>query len=78
MEPKQAFTMRKRTAQRAEEKDGATGGSLRLDFDFKGGSGYAIARRPIQLRLPEDYRFSLQVRGQGTIMELVRNARTCY
>lgn len=51
-------------------KDGVTGGGLRLDFDFKGGSGYAIARRPIQLNLPEDYRFSLQVRGHGTVAKL--------
>ena len=27
-------------------------GALRLDFDFQGGAGYAVARRPLSLDLP--------------------------
>jgi hypothetical protein len=39
------------------------GSAMRLDFDFKGGSGFVVARRSIDLTLPQTYRFLLAVRG---------------
>ena len=36
--------------------------ALRLDFHFQGG-GYAIARRDLELPLPENYAFTFRVRG---------------
>ena len=41
------------------------GGAMRLDFDFHGGAGYAIARKPLQLRLPDDYQFTFSLRGDA-------------
>lgn len=38
-------------------------GALRMDVDFRGGGGYAIARRPVDLRLTENYRFTWRLRG---------------
>jgi hypothetical protein len=43
---------------------GATGRALRLDFDFHGGGGYAVARRALDLALPPNYRFTFKVRGR--------------
>ncbi len=42
---------------------GTTGKALRLDFDFHGGGGYAVAHRAVSLDLPENYRFTFRVRG---------------
>ena len=42
---------------------GKAGRAMRMDVDFHGGSGYAIARRALPLDLPEDYEFSFWVRG---------------
>ena len=42
---------------------GRGGGVMRLDFDFHGGAGYAIARRKVDLELPDDYEFVFWVRG---------------
>ncbi len=39
-------------------------GALRLDFGFTGG-GYAIARREVDLALPQNYAFSFRLRGAG-------------
>ncbi len=44
---------------------GRTGPAMRLDFDFRGRSGYAIARRAIALDLPENYEFSFWIRGDA-------------
>lgn len=41
------------------------GGGLCLDYDFRGVSGYAVARRPLDLPLPENYEFRLRHHGQG-------------
>ena len=38
-------------------------GALRLDFDFKGHGGYAIAHKPIDLELPANYEFDFELRG---------------
>jgi len=42
---------------------GHTGRSLRMDFDFHGGGGYAIARRALAIELPPNYAFSFWMRG---------------
>jgi F5/8 type C domain len=43
----------------------AEDGAMRLDFDFRGGAGYAIARKPIRLQLPADYEFTFRMRGDA-------------
>jgi hypothetical protein len=40
-------------------------GAMRLDFDFHGGAGYAIARKPVKLQLPTDYEFTFSLRGEA-------------
>ncbi|MHB0968758.1 MAG: galactose-binding domain-containing protein [Thermoanaerobaculia bacterium] len=42
---------------------GTTGRAMRLDVDFRGGGGYAIARLPVALDLPDNYEFSFRIRG---------------
>jgi len=42
---------------------GKVGRALRMDVDFHGGAGYAIARRALPLDLPADYEFTFWVRG---------------
>ncbi len=44
---------------------GQRGGTMRLDFDFHGGGGFVVARKPFALSLPENYVFSFDVRGHG-------------
>lgn len=39
--------------------------ALRLDFDFKGGGGFVVARKTFSLLLPEAYQFSFRVRGSA-------------
>jgi len=46
--------------------DGLDGGALRLDFDFQSGSGFCVIRRDVQLSLPENYRFSVALRGSAS------------
>ncbi|HEX6966714.1 MAG TPA: discoidin domain-containing protein [Gemmatimonadaceae bacterium] len=46
------------------EDTGRGGGVMRLDFDFHGHAGYAIARRKVDIDLPENYEFDFQVRGE--------------
>ena len=42
---------------------GREGGSMRLDVDFQGHAGYAIAHRAVSLDLPSDYVFSFWIKG---------------
>jgi len=42
---------------------GPAGPAMRLDFDFKGGGGFVVARRLVHLTLPPAYCFCLAVRG---------------
>lgn len=42
---------------------GRRGRALRMDFDFRGGGGYAIARRALTLELPDNYEFSFWLKG---------------
>ncbi len=44
-------------------------GALRMDFAFKG-SGWAIARRQVDLDLPDNYAFRFRLRGQGPANDL--------
>src|SRR5207237_4840545 len=44
---------------------GVRGRAMRIDFDFHGGSGYALVRRRIDLTLPANYVFAFQLRGNG-------------
>ena len=39
--------------------------ALRLDFDFKGGTGFVVARCPVQHELSEDYTVGFRLRGAG-------------
>ncbi len=50
--------------------EGLEGRALRLDFDFLRGGGYAVARRPLDLTLPENYRFRLVLRGASAAQNL--------
>ncbi len=44
---------------------GREGRAIRLDYDFHGHGGYAIARRAVDLTLPENYRFRWSLRAAG-------------
>jgi len=44
---------------------GPRGGGVRLEIDFQGHGGYAIARRRLALDLPENYQFGFWVRGDA-------------
>src|SRR5438093_2054916 len=39
--------------------------AMRLDFDFHGRAGYAIARKNVSIDLPPDYEFSFWIRGNA-------------
>ncbi len=41
------------------------GRALRLAYDFTQGAGFVVLRKPVDLSLPENYRFSFAVRGDG-------------
>ncbi|MBS0226251.1 MAG: discoidin domain-containing protein [Proteobacteria bacterium] len=45
--------------------DGPSGKALCLDYDFRGRSGYAVAKRTLLLHYPANYAFDLQWRGKG-------------
>jgi hypothetical protein len=47
----------------ADAPPGAHGKALRLDVNFTRGSGYAVARRALDVELPANYRFRFRVRG---------------
>src|SRR5262244_3880724 len=51
-------------AQLALHRDtGPGGGALRLDYDFRGGGGFVVARKRFARRMPESWAIELQVRG---------------
>src|SRR6266404_480305 len=39
--------------------------ALQMDFDFKGGGGFVVARRVLKQRMPEEYAVSFRLRGRG-------------
>jgi hypothetical protein len=45
---------------------GFRGKALRLDFRFREGGGYAVARKAVSLELPDNYRFRFRIRGAAT------------
>jgi hypothetical protein len=44
--------------------------ALRMDFDFKGGKGFAVARRAWAQRMPDEYAVHLRLRGHGPVNDL--------
>src|SRR6185437_12374087 len=44
--------------------------ALRLDFDFKGGAGFVVARCPVQYEVCEDYTATFRLRGVGRTNDL--------
>jgi hypothetical protein len=46
-------------------EQGRRGGAMRMDFDFKGGGGFVVARRRYDPSLPESYAFRFDIRGRG-------------
>lgn len=51
------------TLERAQGPDGKP--ALRLKYDFRAGSGFVVMRRKVGVALPEDYRLSFDLRGEG-------------
>ncbi|MBK5187086.1 MAG: discoidin domain-containing protein [Gemmatimonadaceae bacterium] len=47
------------------DSTGVHGRAMRLDFDFHGHGGYAIARKTFDVALPENYAFSYRIRGEA-------------
>jgi F5/8 type C domain len=39
--------------------------ALRMDFDFKGGGGFVVARRALKRAMPEEYAVKFRLRGAG-------------
>ncbi len=44
--------------------------ALQMDFDFKGGGGFVVARRALKQRMPEEYAVSFRLRGRGAVNHL--------
>jgi hypothetical protein len=49
---------------------GVAGGAMRLQFDFGGAAGYAIARRTLPLDLSGNYEISFQMRADAPVNDL--------
>ena len=47
------------------DSSGTHGHAMRLDFDFHGHGGYAIARKKFDIALPENYALSYRIRGDA-------------
>lgn len=41
------------------------GNALRIEYDFAKGMGFVVVRREMAIEVPESYRFSFRVRGEG-------------
>ncbi|MEP6884023.1 MAG: discoidin domain-containing protein [Gammaproteobacteria bacterium] len=46
------------------------GQALRMDFDFKGGGGFVVARHALQRPMPEEYAVRFRLRGNGATNNL--------
>jgi len=44
---------------------GKTGNAMRLDFDFRGGAGFVIARKAFPITVPANYAFVFDLRGDA-------------
>jgi hypothetical protein len=51
---------------RISTDSGFRGRALRLDFDFNGRGGYAVARKAFNFTVPANYEFSFRIRGQAS------------
>jgi hypothetical protein len=49
---------------------GYRGRGMRLDFDFRGGGGYGIARRTVAVEVSENYEFTFWIRGEAPVNTL--------
>ena len=49
----------------SQEPAGHLASALRMDFDFHGHAGYAIAHKAVSLDLPPDFEFSFWIRGNA-------------
>ncbi|PYQ48085.1 MAG: hypothetical protein DMF59_17095 [Acidobacteria bacterium] len=47
----------------SQEPAGRRASALRMDFDFHGHGGYAIAHKPVSIDLPPDFEFAFWIRG---------------
>jgi hypothetical protein len=47
------------------QDSGYKGRGMRMDFEFQSGVGYVIARKTFNMRLPENFAFHLQTRGEA-------------
>src|SRR5262245_9393512 len=45
-------------------------GALRLDYDFKGGGGFVVARKALQRAMPQAWALALRVRGSAPANKL--------
>ena len=50
---------------RISADSGFRGRAMRLDFDFHGGGGYAVAHRAFNFTVPANYEFSFRIRGNA-------------
>ncbi len=46
------------------------GSALQMDFDFKGGGGFVVARRAFSRGMPEEYAVTFRLRGRGAANNL--------
>jgi hypothetical protein len=49
---------------------GPGGGAIRLDYDFKAGGGFVVARKPFARRMPDSWAIELHVRGAAPANKL--------
>ena len=49
---------------------GVEGKSMRIEFDLNSGHGFVILRRPVALRLPRNYVFNMDIRGDAPVNDL--------
>jgi hypothetical protein len=52
------------------QDEGVKGRALRLDFDFHGGAGYAVAHKDLPFALPANYEISFRLRGEVPVNNL--------
>jgi len=48
----------------------AAGPALEMDFDFKGGKGFVVARRAVARSMPAEYAVRFRLRGHGAVNDL--------
>jgi hypothetical protein len=50
--------------------ESAAGPALRMDYDFKGGKGFVVARRALEHTMPAEYAVQFRLRGRGPANDL--------